>query len=97
MMVSETEMLQDIREMIVLIAAFTEPNTDGADLLDSWKKKYAEKQKAAVSLQFIKHCGKEICIKLKLWEYIFIGVSVGIFVILAYLIGVGVGLRLCNV
>jgi len=39
-MVSETEMLQDIREMIVLIAAFTEPNTNGADLLDSWKKKY---------------------------------------------------------
>jgi len=40
MMVSETEMLQDIKEMIVLIAAFTEPNTQGADLLDSWKKKY---------------------------------------------------------
>lgn len=39
-MVTKEEMYKDIRKMLVLISAFTEPETQGEDLLSEWGDKY---------------------------------------------------------
>ena len=40
LMMNEKELKDDMKKMIILISAFTKPNTEGSDLLDEWKKKY---------------------------------------------------------
>jgi hypothetical protein len=44
-MISKQEMLQDIKEMLLLISAFTEPDTEGEKTLQKWQDKYFEKVK----------------------------------------------------
>jgi hypothetical protein len=39
-MTTKQEMLEDIREMLVLIKAFTKPDTKGEVLLNIWDLKY---------------------------------------------------------
>lgn len=39
-MYDKDEMYQDIKEMLLFISAFTEPNTQGAEILKQWQDKY---------------------------------------------------------
>jgi hypothetical protein len=41
-MTTKKEMLQDIREMIILISAFTKPKTQGSAYLAVLKEKYSK-------------------------------------------------------
>ncbi len=40
MMIIEKEIKEDIQKMILLISAFTKPNTEGEDYLNELKVKY---------------------------------------------------------
>ena len=43
-MTDEKEMIQDIKEMILLLSALTKENTEGEDYLNELKKKYIVKE-----------------------------------------------------
>lgn len=42
-MITKKEMLQDINMMLLVISAFSKPNTDGENLLNQWREKYQRK------------------------------------------------------